>query len=95
MEHIIYVQKKSVKLHYDKRLQAYDGIKTYPYGYKHWESMQNRDAKYSKYKFLILIITQMNINQNIIQSGHILQIIHIEYLLQEVLDLEKQMHYLI
>ena len=29
----------------DKRLLAYDGVATYSYGYKHWESMQNKDAK--------------------------------------------------
>ena len=27
------------------RLQTYDGITTYPYGYKHWGSIQNRDTK--------------------------------------------------
>ena len=29
----------------DKRLQTYDGIKTYSYGCKGWKSMQNRDAE--------------------------------------------------
>ena len=29
----------------DKRLIAYDGVTTYLYGYKHWESMQNKDDK--------------------------------------------------
>ena len=35
----------------------------------------------------------MKIKENIIQSGHIFQILHIEYLLQETQDKEKQMHY--
>ena len=37
--------------------------------------------KIFEYKLLILMITQMNINQNIIQNWHIFQIIHTEYLL--------------
>ena len=29
----------------DERLQTFDRIKTYPYGYKDWESMQIKDVK--------------------------------------------------
>ena len=44
------VNKIALSSNDDKRLQTYDGITTYPYGCKGWESMQNRDAKYSKYQ---------------------------------------------
>ena len=37
--------------------------------------------------------TNENIIEHTIQSGLTFQIIHIEYLLQVVLDQEKQMHY--
>ena len=39
------VNKNALSSNDDKSLQAYDGITTYPYGYKHWESMQNTGAK--------------------------------------------------
>ena len=47
----------------DKMLQTLDKITSYPYGYKHWESMQNKIVK---------IFKKM-------KNGHIFQIIHIEY----------------
>ena len=54
----------------DKILQTFDRITSYPYGtnaFEVWES-----EMLLKYKWLILMIIQMNI----IQSGHIFQIIH-------------------
>ena len=39
------VNKIALSSNDDKRLQAYDGITTYPYGCKLWESIKNRDAK--------------------------------------------------
>ena len=43
--HIEEVNKIVLSSSDDKRLQTYDGITTYPYGYKGPESVQNRDAK--------------------------------------------------
>ena len=39
------VNKIALSSNDDKRLQIYDRITTYLYGYKGRESMQNRDAK--------------------------------------------------
>ena len=39
------VNKIALSSNDDKRLQTYVGITTYPYGYKDWESTQNKDAK--------------------------------------------------
>ena len=39
------INKIALSSNDDKRLQTYDGITTYPRGYKHWESMQNKDVK--------------------------------------------------
>ena len=39
------VNKIALNSNDDKRLQTFDRITTYPYGYKHWESMQNRNVK--------------------------------------------------
>ena len=39
------VDKNGLSSNDDKKLQAYHGITTYPYGHKGWKSMQNRDAK--------------------------------------------------
>ena len=36
------VNKIALSSNDDKRLQAYDGITTYPYGYKHRKSMQKK-----------------------------------------------------
>ena len=38
------VNKIALSSNDDKRLQAHDGITTYPCGYRDWESMQKRDA---------------------------------------------------
>ena len=46
------VNKIALSSNDDKRLQACDGITTYPYGYKHWQSMYNRHIKKSKYKMI-------------------------------------------
>ena len=40
--------------------------------------------------YILLIITLMKIKQNIIQSGHIFKIIHVEYSLQVVLEQQKK-----
>ena len=39
------INKIALSSNDDKRLQTHDRIKTYPYGYKHWESMQNKIVK--------------------------------------------------
>ena len=39
------VKKIALNSNDNKRLPAYDGVTTYSYGYRHWESMQNKDAK--------------------------------------------------
>ena len=39
------VNKIALSSNDDKRLQTYDRSTTYIYGYKHWESMQNKHAK--------------------------------------------------
>ena len=49
MKHIILYTKEVNKIalnsNYDKRLQAYDGITTCPYGYNYWKSIQNKGTK--------------------------------------------------
>ena len=82
------VNKSSLSSNDDKRLQTYDRITSYSYG----TSVRNvcKPELLSKYKSLILMIILMKIKQNIIQSGHIFQIIHTEYLLLLVLDHEKK-----
>ena len=57
----------------DKRLQAFNRI-IGANAFKICES-----EMLSKYEWLILMIIQMKIKQNIIKSGHIFQIIHTEY----------------
>ena len=61
----------------DKRLQALDNIISYPSGVSVGKVCKTELL--SKYKLLILMVVQMKIKQNIIQSGHIFQIIHTEY----------------
>ena len=63
----------------DKRLQTFHRITSYPSGASVGKVCKTELL--SKYKWLILMIILMKIKQNIIQSGHIFQIIHTEYLL--------------
>ena len=39
------INKIALSSNDDKRLQTLDRIRKYPYGYKHWESMQNKIVK--------------------------------------------------
>ena len=39
------INKIALSSNNDKKLQTDEGITTYPYGYKHWKSMQNKDTK--------------------------------------------------
>ena len=61
----------------DKRLQTFDRIVSYPYGTNAGKVCKTKLL--SKYKWLILIIILMKIKQNIVQSGHIFQIVCTEY----------------
>ena len=77
----------------NKRLPTYDRITSYPYETSTGKVCKTEILSKVNIKGLILIITLMKIKQNIIQSGHIFQIIHTEYFLYLVLDQEKQMCY--
>ena len=92
----MYTLKKSIRLHSSndhKRLQTFDRITSYPYGASAGKVCKTELLSKGNIKSLILIIILMKIKQNIIQSGHIFQIIQTEYSLQVVQDQEKQMHY--
>ena len=73
------INKIALSSNDDKRLQTFDRITSYPYGTSAGKVC--KAELLSKYKRLILIIILMKKKQNIIQSGHIFQIIHTEYLL--------------
>ena len=77
----------------DKRLQTFDKITSYPYGASAGKVCKTELLSNVIIKRLILIIILMKIKQSTIQSSHIFQIIHTEYLLQVVHGHEKQMHY--
>ena len=66
------ISKIALSSNDDKRLQAFDRVTTYPYGTNTFKVCESEML--SKYKLLILIITQMKTKQSIIQSGHIFQI---------------------
>ena len=78
------VNKIALSLNDDKRIQSIDSIETYACGTnkdlmsEREESKCNNIIKLYKQR-LILMIIQMKIKQNIIQSFHIFQIIHTEY----------------
>ena len=71
------INKIALSSNDDKRLQTFYRITSHSYGTGIWKVCETELL--SKYKLLILMVTQMKIKQNIIQSGHIFQIIHIEY----------------
>ena len=71
------INKIALSSNDDKRLQTFYRTTSHPYGTGIWKVCETELL--SKYKLLILMVTQMKIKQNIIQSGHIFQIIHIEY----------------
>ena len=71
------INKIALSSNDDKRLQTFDKITTYPYGANAFEVCESEML--SKYKWLILMIMQTKIKQNIIQIGNIFQTIHWEY----------------
>ena len=71
------VNKTALSSNDDKRVQTFDRIRTYPCGTSPFKVCKSEMLR--KYKWLILIIILMKINQSIIQSGHIFQITHTEY----------------
>ena len=78
--HCVYteeINKVALSSNDDKRLQTFDRITTYPYGTNAFKVCESEML--SKYKWLILMTMSGTTKQNIIQSGHIFQIIHTEY----------------
>ena len=71
------INKIAVSSNDGKRLQTFDRITTYSYGTNNFKVCESKML--SKYEWLILVIIQMKTKQNITQSDHIFQIIHIEY----------------
>ena len=71
------VNKITLSSNDDKRLQTFDRIRTYPYGTNAFKVCKSEML--GKYKWLILIIILMKIEQNIIHCDHIFLISHIEY----------------
>ena len=63
------INKIALSSNDDKRLQTFDKITTYPYGANAFEVCESEML--SKYKWLILMIIQTKIKQNIIQIGNI------------------------
>ena len=64
----MYILKKSIRFHslvmMIKKLQTFDKITTYPYGTNSFKVCESEML--SKYKWLILMITQEKITQNLI-----------------------------
>ena len=75
------VNKIALSSNDDKRFQTFDRITSYPYGASARKVCKTELLSRVSIKLLILMIILMKIKYNIIQSGHILQIIHTEYLL--------------
>ena len=73
------VNKIALSSNDDKRLQAFDRIRSYPYGTSAGKVCKTELLRKVNIKLLILIIILMKIKQNTIQSGDIFQIIHREY----------------
>ena len=71
------INKIALSSNDDKKFQTLDRITSYPYGTSVGKLCKTEML--SKYKSLILMIILMKIKQNIIQSGHIFQIIHAKY----------------
>ena len=71
------INKIALSSNDDKRLQTFDKITTYPYGANAFEVCESEML--TKYKWLILMIIQTKIKQNIIQIGNIFYTIHSEY----------------
>ena len=63
------INKIALSSNDDKRLQTFDKITTYPHGANAFEVCESEML--SKYKWLILMIIQTKIKQNIIQIGNI------------------------
>ena len=61
----------------NKKLPNFDRITSYTYGTSAGKVCKTELL--SKYKLLILTILLMKVKENIIQKGHIFQIIHAEY----------------
>ena len=74
------INKIALRSNDDKRVQTYDRITSYPYGKSAGKVRKTEMLSNVNIKWLILIMILMKIKQNIIQSGHIFQIIHTEYL---------------
>ena len=70
------INKIALSSNDDKRLQTFDRISIYLYGTNAFKV--HRNEMLDNYKLLLLIIIQMKTKQNIIQSGHMFQIIHTE-----------------
>ena len=58
------INKIALSSNYDKRLQTFDRITTYPYGPNSFKACESEML--SKYEWLILMIMQMKTKQNII-----------------------------
>ena len=75
------VNKIALSSNDDKSMQTFDKITTYPYGTSPGRVCKTELLSKVNIKSLILMRILMKIKKNIIQSGHIFQIIHTEYLL--------------
>ena len=71
------INKIALSSNDDKRLKTFDRITTYSYERNDFKVC--RSLMLNKYKWLTLMIIQVKIKQNIIQSDHIFQIIHTQY----------------
>ena len=80
--HNVYIEemnKIALSSNDDKILQTFDRITSYPYGTSVGKVCKTELLSYLNTKWLILMMLLIKRKQNIIQSGHIFQIIHIEY----------------
>ena len=71
------INKIALSSNDDRRLQTFDKITTHSYGTNVFKVCESEML--SKYKRLTLMIMQMKTEQNIIQNGHMFQIIHTKY----------------
>ena len=79
--HNVYIEevnKITLNTNEKKRLQIFDRITSCPYGPNAGKVCKSKLQEYVNIKWLILMIMLMKTKQNIIQSGHIFQIIHTE-----------------
>ena len=75
------INKIALSSNDDKRIQTFDRITSYPYGTSAGKVCKTELLNKVNIKRLILMIILMKIKKKIVQSGHIFQIIHTEYLL--------------